>query len=195
MPLLPPEPFVFPDDLLSCDHSPSEMPAAWWVLHTRPRAEKALARRFLNSSLPFFLPLYKREWRTQGRLLSSHLPLFPGYVFLYGDHQGRLQALETNLVVNCLPVSDQSRLRSDLIQVYQMMVCGSSLTPEDRLEPGAVVEITSGPLAGLQGKILRQRPGLRFFIEVDFLQRGVSVDMEGWMFRPVERLRPAYSGM
>ena len=88
MPLLPAEPFVFPDDLLSSPAAADTAAGAcWWVLHTRPRAEKTLARKCLRRRLPFFLPLHKRQWRNRGRLFCSHTPLFPGYVFLHGDGQ------------------------------------------------------------------------------------------------------------
>ena len=58
MPLLPLEPFLFPDDLLSGElgQGPVEGPGCWWVLHTRPRAEKSLARSLLRRNHPFFLP-------------------------------------------------------------------------------------------------------------------------------------------
>jgi transcriptional antiterminator RfaH len=183
MPLLPLEPFVYPEDLLNNPTRTDDEAQRWWVLHTKPRAEKALARRVLNQNISFFLPLYKREWRSRGRLLSSHLPLFPGYIFLHGDGQARQRALETNLVANCLPVGDQVRLWSDLTQVYSLMASGSPLSPEDRLEPGSRVEIVSGPLMGLHGKILRRGKHLKFFVEVEFLQQGVSVEIESWMFR------------
>ena len=108
MPLLPLETYLAPEDLL--DRPVGELSARgqWWVLHTRPRAEKALARKFLGRGLAFYLPLHQRQWRTRGRLFSSHLPLFPGYVFLHGDAHARLHALETNIVVRCLPVADQT---------------------------------------------------------------------------------------
>jgi transcriptional antiterminator RfaH len=184
MPLLPLEPFLYPDNLL--DQPPPDPGAdPWWVLHTRPRAEKALARKLLGGQLDFFLPLYKKQWRSRGRLLSSHMPLFPGYVFLRGDGDIRLKALETNQVANVLPVPDTARLRADLLRVYRVMQTGMMLAPEDRLQPGAAVEIVSGPLAGLQGVVLRRGKELRFFVEVQFLQRGVSVEIEGWMLQPV----------
>jgi transcriptional antiterminator RfaH len=186
MPLLPLEPFVFPGDLLSGQTAGSDDLLRWWVLHTRPRAEKALARRVLNQKISFFLPLYKRQWRSKGRLLSSHVPLFPGYVFLRGDGHARQKALETNLVANCLPVNDQLRLWSDLTRVYSLMASGSPLSPEDRLQPGTHVEIVSGPLAGIQGKIIRRGKHLKFFVEVEFLRQGVSVEIESWMFRPMD---------
>jgi transcriptional antiterminator RfaH len=191
MPLLPLEPFVFPDDLLTGSPLPENDAECWWVLHTRPRAEKALARLVLGHKLAFFLPLYKRQWRSRGRMLSSHLPLFPGYLFLRGDSQARLRALETNLVANCLPVGDQLRLATDLKNVFTLMSSGSALSPEDRLQPGQHVEIVSGPLAGVEGKIIRRGKNLTFFVEVQFLQQGVSVEIESWMFRPVDVPRPA----
>lgn len=183
MPLLPLEPFIQPDDLLS---GPA-LPGRWWVLHTRPRAEKGLVRRLHASGARFFLPLFQRQWRSQGRRLCSHLPLFPGYVFLCGEAQDRLKALETNLVVNCLHVEDQAELHADLARVYQMIAAGAPLTPEERLEPGTPVEITAGPLAGLEGKVLRRGAQLNIVVEVKFLQQGVSAEIESWMVRALER--------
>jgi transcriptional antiterminator RfaH len=185
MPLLPLEPYVYPDDLLTNAEGWKDRPGEWWVLHTRPRAEKALARKFLGQHLTFFLPLYKKQWRTRGRLISAHMPLFPGYVFLHGDAQTRLRALETNQVARVLTVPDGAELRADLERVYRVMQGGMLLTPEERLQPGAEVEIVSGSLAGLRGKVLRRGKELRFFVEVQMLQRGVSVEVEGWMIRSV----------
>lgn len=182
MPLLELEPYVCPPNLLT---DLAESPARWWPLHTRPRAEKSLARRLLARDIAFFLPLYHREWRSGGRLRSSFLPLFPSYLFLRGDGQAKLRAMETNLVVRALEVNDQSRLDRDLRRVYQLVLSGAPMSPEDRLRPGARVEIISGPLAGMEGTILRRGKQTKFFIEVEFLQRGVSISLETWMFRPL----------
>jgi transcriptional antiterminator RfaH len=185
MPLLPLEPYVYPDDLLTNAEAWKERPGEWWVLHTRPRAEKALARKLLGQHLNFFLPLYKKQWQSRGRLMSSHMPLFPGYIFLHGDAHTRLRALETNQVAQVLTVPDGAELRTDLERIYKVMQGGMLLTPEERLQPGAEVEIVSGSLAGLRGKVLRRGKELRFYVEVHMLQRGVSVEVEGWMIRAV----------
>jgi transcriptional antiterminator RfaH len=174
---------VYPDDLLSNSAAGSLDTASWWVLHTRPRAEKSLARRFLARNLSFFLPLYQHQWRSRGRLFRAHMPLFPGYIFLRGDAEARLHALETNQVVRTLAVPDLAQLQADLARVYRMMQAGMLLAPEEQLQPGAPVEIVAGPLAGLQGKIIRRGKQLRFFVEVHLLQRGVSLEIEGWMIR------------
>ncbi|MCI0459248.1 MAG: hypothetical protein L0Z62_20030 [Gemmataceae bacterium] len=184
MPILPLEPFLFPDNLLSDPPLPTEG-ERWWALHSRPRAEKSLARKFLTAGMSFFLPLYRRTGRSRGRVLTSHMPLFPSYVFLRGDEDDRLGALKTNLVVNVLTPPDQHQLHSDLVQVYRLLASGTSPAPEDNLQPGTPVEIVAGPLAGMEGKVLRHGSGWRFLIEVRFLHQGVSVEIDREMVRPL----------
>jgi transcriptional antiterminator RfaH len=184
MPLLSLEPFIFPENLLSAPRGDGDPLVRWYVLHTRPRVEKTLARKLLGKQMAFFLPLYQREWRNRGRLFRSYLPLFPGYLFLHGDSQSRTAALETNLVVQALSVDDQAQLAADLARVYHLVLSGKNLAPEDRLTPGSKVEITKGPLAGLEGTILRRGKRLKFFVEVQFLQRAVSAEIESWMLQP-----------
>jgi transcription antitermination factor NusG len=184
MPLLGLEPFIYPEGLLD-SASASASPGKWWALHTRPRAEKTLARRFFDYNLPFFLPVCQRQWRNRGRLFRSYLPLFPGYVFLHGDEETRLAALETNLVAHALTADDQQQLHADLRRVYQLITSGAPITTEDRLEPGDLVEIVKGPFSGLEGKLIRRGTQLRLFVEVQFLRRAVSAEVESWMIRPL----------
>lgn len=193
MPLLHLEPFIYPETLLTEPLPAKEDGSVWWVLHTRPRAEKALARRIAQRRLPFFLPLYKKQWRNQGRLFSSFLPAFPGYVFLQGDPHVRQAALETNLVARVLPVPDQQELHDDLMRIFRLVDSGLPLSPEQRLPEGTVVEITSGVLEGMEGKVIRQAKGVRLFVEVKFLQQGVSVEVESWMVRVLRGPEPGYA--
>lgn len=185
MPLLPLETYLAPEDLLDRPAGKLTTPGQWWVLHTRPRAEKALARKFLGRGLAFYLPLHRRQWRAGGRLFSSHLPLFPGYVFLYGDSRGRGLALGTNLVARCLAVAEQGQFYEDLARVHRLLLAGAALTPEERVVPGSPVELVAGPLAGLRGTVLRRGGRLKLLVEVQFLRRGVSAEVEAWMVRPL----------
>ena len=108
-------------------------------------------------------------------LLSSHVPLFPGYVFLLGTWEERLRALATSRVVRVLEVVNQQGLWHDLKQIRCLLASGVAVNREERLEPGTRVEIRSGPLAGLSGKIVRTASGQRFVVEVDFIRHGASV--------------------
>jgi transcriptional antiterminator RfaH len=102
-----------------------------------------------------------------------------------GDENARLEALRTNQIIRVLPVPEGKRLRADLTSTFRLMECGAPVAPEDRLQPGMAVVLTSGPLSGLQGKIIRRNTHLRFVIEVDFIQQGASVEVEGWMLQPL----------
>jgi transcriptional antiterminator RfaH len=186
MPILPLETFLYPANLLDLDAADThERTGQWWVLHTRPRAEKSLARRLHSMRHSFFLPQHQHRWRSNGRSFESHNPLFPGYLFLHGDDDARVAALTTNLVANFLPVGDQTRLQQDLVRVHQLMISGAPLTPEQNLIPGDPVEIIKGPFAGMNGTVIRRGKAWRLFVEVKFLQRGVSVEIEHWMIRPL----------
>jgi hypothetical protein len=189
MPLLPPEPVVYPSDLFGTDATKVNYPAwaecRWWVLHTRPRTEKTLARRLASREVSYFLPQRMREWLSGGRRFSSQLPLFPGYLFLFGGDRERQAALETNLIVNCLHVPDQVQLQGDLHRVFRLIAADATLTPEERLQPGDPVQITQGALTGLQGRVIRRGKNLKFIVEVHFLQQGVSVEVERWMIEPL----------
>ena len=83
-------------------------------------------------------------------------------------------------MVRTLDVPDQDRLWHDLRQVHRLLATGAPVLPEDRLTPGTTVEVTQGPLSGLRGTILRTATGRRFVVEIDFIQRGASVTLDGF---------------
>ena len=178
MPLLAAEPTIHPAELFEVGAGTIATNSRWWVLHTRPRQEKALSRQLLEHGVSFYLPTVAKRLRVNGRNQTSHVPLFPGYLFLLANQEQRVTALTTNRVVNTLAVANQDVLWHDLGQIHRLISSGAPVTPEDRLAPGSAVEITSGPLAGLKGKILRNATGRRFVVEVDFIQRGASVMLD-----------------
>jgi len=187
MPVLQPEPALFPQHLFTGDVIPPESEGrVWSVLHTRPRQEKSLARELYSREVPFYLPLVPRHTRLHRRTFTSYVPLFPGYVFLLAEQQERVTALSTSRVIRTLSVMDQEGLRRDLQQVHRLIATKAPLTLEGALAPGGLVEITSGPLAGLRGKIVRGTSGYRFVVEVNFLQQGASILVEGSTLTRIE---------
>ncbi len=105
MPIIPAEISLYPDALFADSEYP--LPGReWWVLHTRPRQEKSLARELVKAQTPFFLPLTPRRNLVRGRVVESHLPLFSGYVFLQADYEQRMSALATKRVARAIPVPD-----------------------------------------------------------------------------------------
>jgi transcription antitermination factor NusG len=186
MPLLEAEPNLYPANLFAEPPCSSDGDARWWVLYTQARAEKSLARQLFSRKVTFYLPLHRTTWISSNRKRTAYLPLFPGYVFLFGDSDARVAALETNLLSTTIPVGDQQRLRDDLIRVERFLGGKVPVLPERELPPGQPVVIESGPFKGIQGKVIRRGQQTRFVVEVEFLRQGVSVEVDGWAIRQLE---------
>jgi transcriptional antiterminator RfaH len=205
MPILHAEPSLYPVSLLdgACDGGasselgvppeldidPTDVGAdgsrIWHVIYTKSRQEKAVARELYRSQVPFYLPLVPKTSVRRGRRSTAHMPLFPGYLFLFGDEQDRLRALKTNRLSRILPVTEPLRLLHDLRQIRQLIDAGAPLTVEERLEPGDAVRVKAGPFAGIEGVVVVRRGRSRLLVEVAFLQKGASVEIEDYMLEPI----------
>jgi transcription antitermination factor NusG len=181
MPILPAEPDMYPEDLWDEVARPLESERRWFCLHTRPRQEKATARDLRAARVPFYLPQIVREDRTPaGRKTSSILPLFGGYMFLFGDDTQRVRALKGNRLVNVLEVADQDTLAFELRQIHQMLCSGLAIQPEPSPPVGTRIRIKSGPLAGLIGTVVRRGKRDHFVAVVKILGLGATVALEDW---------------
>jgi transcription antitermination factor NusG len=184
MPILSAEPEQFPESLLIDSVDESDHAGRWWAVYTRSKAEKALARHLYAREVSYYLPLEHKTWRQNGRKFTSHLPLFPGYIFLHGTENDRVTALESNLISRILDVPDQERLWSDLRRVDRVLASEQDIDRCNVLLPGKAVVIVAGPFEGMQGVLLRQGSQMRLVVEVAFLQQAISVEVEAWMVEP-----------
>jgi transcriptional antiterminator RfaH len=184
MPILAHEPSFFPETLFAGERSDADAERKWWVLHTLPRQEKSTARELHRLQAPFYLPLFRQRNLTRGRVVTSFLPLFTGYVFLHGSDRERQLALGSGRLVRTLPVTDQDLLWHDLAQLHRLIESGLPVTPEERLGPGSQVKIRSGVFTGFTGRILETKSGRRFVVQVNFLQRGASVMLDDFQVAP-----------
>ncbi len=185
MPILQAETSVYPENLLTeLAHEPSER--RWWAVYTKARQEKAFARQLVGLGVPFYLPLVKKDNLIRGRKVQSHIPLFGGYVFLYGDERERVSGLATNRVSTILEVTDQEQLTRDLDQVSLLISADAPLTVERRLTPGKKVRIKAGPMAGLEGTVVSRRGQTHLLVAVTMLQQGVSVEIDDFLLEPLD---------
>lgn len=185
MPILAAEQSVYPDDLFDNDFQETTE-RRWWAVYTRARQEKALARQLLRYETPFFLPLIAKDRLIRGRRTRSHVPLFGGYVFLFGSEEERVRTLTTNRVSSILPVRDQEQLYDDLSQIRQLIDSDAPLTIERRLTRGRRVRVKAGAMMGIEGTVLSRRGQSRLLVAVNFLQQGASVAMDDFMLEPLD---------
>jgi transcription antitermination factor NusG len=187
MPILPAEPDMYPPDLWHNGAAHPNGSNRWWCLHAKPRQEKAAARTLRKLRIAHYLPQVMHENRTPGgRKICSVIPLFPGYLFLLGDDHQRVQALQTNHLVNVLEVPDQDVIASDLRQIQQLVNSGLPVVAEPTYPVGTRIRIMSGPLNGIVGTVVRRGKRDQFVAVVHFLGRGATVDLQDWQVEAVD---------
>ena len=182
MPILPREPDIYPADLLSAGADGR----AWWAMYTLARREKELMRRLRAMEIAFYSPLvHKRTRSPGGRVRESHVPLFASYVFVCGTEAHRQQALASGCISRSLPVADAAQLVHDLAQIRRLIETDAPLTVEARIAPGRRVRVRTGPMAGLEGVVIKRRGRDWLVVAVEFLGQGASVLLEDFQVEPL----------
>lgn len=187
MPTLAYQPDLYPEDLLDTADLTLTEETTWWAMYCRSRQEKRLMRHLTQTGVAFYGPMIKRRFRSPcGHTQTSYVPLFPGYVFVYGTAAERHAAVCSGCVSRSLAVPNPFLLTDDLRRIRRLIEIGAPLTPEARLEKGMQVHVRSGPFAGFVGTVLRRANQTRLLVSVDFLQQGASVLLEDCCLEPID---------
>lgn len=167
--------------------------SAWHAIYTRHRHEKTVAQILTSKGFEIFLPLYMSPNRWSDRTKMVSLPLFPGYVFLNGGLDRRLDLVTTpgiHSLVSCavqpaaIPTDEMNALR-------RAVETGASIEPHPFLKCGDWVRVKSGPLAGVEGILVRKKNLCRLVLSVEMLGKAASVEIDGFL---VERTNGNQSG-
>ena len=159
----------------------------WYAAYTSANHEKRVAEQLEARDVECFLPLYASVRRWKDRRVTLQLPLFPGYVFIHMALRNRLQILQIPGVASlvgfggtpaALPQNEIDVLRAGL-------GTGVRAEPHPYINVGRKVRVTGGPLAGLEGMLLRWKGNLRVVLSIDLIQRSVVVDVDASAIEPV----------
>ncbi len=151
----------------------------WFATYTCSRREKQVARELEERSVECFLPLYRVSHRGDG-VKFVQLPLFPSYIFVRIALRDRLHVLQVPGVVRLVSFNGQpAALEDHEIEVIRnVLSAGVRAEPFPYIKIGREVEILSGPLRGLRGKVIRKNNRFRVVLSVDLLQRSIVADID-----------------
>lgn len=160
--------------------SPIELlPGPWWVVHTKARNEKALAASLERLRIGYFLPLVNTRRRYGGHTVWLQLPLFPSYLFLAGEEEDRYATLMTHRAAAVIRVTDQERLKKELIQIYRLTVSSeATINLYPSLRRGHRCRVVRGSLAGLEGVILQRRDQCRMYVGIEALGQSAELEID-----------------
>jgi transcription antitermination factor NusG len=154
----------------------------WYAAYTRANHERRVADQLEERGVENFLPRYESVRKWKDRKMRLQMPLFPGYVFVHLALQDRLRVLQVPGVA-CLvgfagrpvaiPEEEFERIRAFLNKEFRA-------EPHPYLKAGRRVRVRSGPLAGMEGIVVRRKNGNRLVICLGLIQRAIAVDVDAF---------------
>lgn len=160
----------------------------WYALYTRPRAEKQVYQRLIESDIESFLPLQKtiRVWSDRKKLIEK--PLLSSYVFVRTNYKSFPQVYKTNGVVKFIsfegqPVSIPQKQIDNL-----RLIIDSDAEVEvtsERFAQGDNVEVVNGSLIGLTGELVKIGTNNRVVVRIDRLDQNLILKIPKAFLRKI----------
>lgn len=154
--------------------------AHWYAVYTCANHERRVADQFAGRGVEHFLPQYEsvRQWKD--RKVRLQLPLFPGYLFVHVVAQDRLRALQIPGVVQLVGFNGSPTPipQEDIHRIREFLGQGWRAEPHPYLQAGRRARVLRGPLAGMEGIVVRRRNRSRLVLSFDLIQRSMAIEMD-----------------
>ncbi len=158
--------------------SPSKQ---WYLFYLWPKAEKSVFNELRKRGYEVFYPTYRaqREWRNRQKKVIE-LPLFPNYLFVR-TYQHELYTIK------CLPrivtyISSEGKpsviSEREIEGIRRMIRLEKKITVEAKFCEGEHVRISTGPLAGYDGILVRKNGKSRFGIVLKTINQTAFIDID-----------------
>ena len=152
----------------------------WYAAYTCAQHEKRVAEQFTERALESFLPLFESVRRWKDRRVKLQMPLFPGYVFVRLALRDRLRALATPSVVRLVGFNGHPVALPDK-EMEALRACTEArlaAEPHAYLTVGRRVRIKTGPLAEMEGVLIRKKNMYRVVLSLDLIARSAAVEVD-----------------
>ena len=159
----------------------------WYVAYTFPKAEKSIQKNLEIMKITSFLPLYEviRRWSDRRKKILA--PLFPNYIFIYSSHHERYKALKLKGIVKYVSFGGKPAIiENEQIESIKKIIIGNiEVNPIEYLKPGKSIKIIQGPFLGAEGILEEVKGGMRLIVQLNCLNRAVSVHVSANMVSPL----------
>lgn len=152
----------------------------WFAVYTLPRHEKRLVHHFTARHIEYFLPLYRtfRKWKGCSRV-TLELPLFPGYIFVRIPRREKVKVLEVPGVLSIAGSGREPIPLPDVeIEALRNGIALGKIEPHPYLAVGERVRVHAGPMAGLEGVLIRIKNSFRVVVTLSMIMQSVAVELD-----------------
>jgi transcription antitermination factor NusG len=153
----------------------------WFAVYTTCRHEKRVALHLEHRQIEHFLPLYRTQhvWK-DGSQVMLDLPLFPGYVFVRVDWSNRVGVLAVPGVVSMIGTATRPAPLPDFeVEKLRKGLDPLRAEPHPLITLGQRVRLKSGPLAGIEGIVIRRRGGIGVVLTLSLLMQSIAIEVQG----------------
>ena len=151
----------------------------WFAVQVKCRYEERIASILTDKGYGALSATAKIPFRTSKSGYGESRALFPGYIFACFDVTRRLPVLTTPGVQAIVgygrvpvPVAPD-----EITAIRQVLESGQFVEPCPFLKVGDRVEVTAGPLKGMEGILVQQRSACRVVLSVSLIQRSIRVEV------------------
>lgn len=153
----------------------------WYAVRTTARWEALATAELSRRGIETYLPLchVKRRWSDRVKVVDQ--PLFSGYLFGRFKMAERIRVLDTPGVRQIVGIGNTPAPipQSEIDNLRTLVDANPLLVPWPYLAAGQRVRIDRGPLAGVEGYVVRaEQSALRIVVSVDLLQRSVAAEID-----------------
>lgn len=163
----------------------------WFVLHCKPRQEQVVSDHLRAVGGFAYFPRTEQVRYYGKRKVKRDLPLFPGYVFLYGDKEQAYSVDRARGVVQIITPPDPQQLAWELQNIQIALEREAPMVECARLKVGTRVEVRTGPFKGMQGLVEANKSSDRIVLQVSMLGRAMSVEIDASLLDKLEDLPTA----
>jgi transcription antitermination factor NusG len=162
----------------------------WYAVWTRSHCERQVAEQLSAKAFSPFLPETTVWSRRGGAAHQVQVPIFPGYLFVRHamDKESYIEILKARGVVRILD-GGWNRLtpipREEVEAIQRAVEAGLPLYPHSCFRQGDPVRVVEGPLTGVEGSFVRDKPHRgRLILSINLLQTSVAVEVDAAFVEP-----------
>jgi len=150
----------------------------WYAVYTKSRHEKKLADELKEKGIEAYVPLRKvlRQWSDRKKMVDE--PLIRSYCFVKVGKQDYFEVLNTYGAVRYVWFSGKpATIPENQINMLKL-IAGSDIevdTLSGNIQPGTLVKVIAGPLAGVTGELISHSGKNKVLIRIDHLDTTLSL--------------------
>ncbi len=162
----------------------------WFAIYTKYKCEKYVVDKLKRKRIHAYVPLLSKIKKYSRKTKEYKIPLINCYAFVYITNSQYVKVLETEHVMGYIKQGKNlisiPKKEIDLLKRIVGELEYIEMTPLE-FQPGAPVEIISGNLTGVRGKLIDTKGKHEFVVDLQNMGFQLQMIIDKSLLRPLNR--------